>query len=79
MDGPWMDTVTVISKDTWTEEGRQSVNPWTLYEWHSNSGIHAYLDRGGQASLIHGWSTDGQIKCMSSQDGHSWMVHGYGW
>ena len=26
-----------------------------VHGWHSNSGIHGYLDRGGK---VHGWSMD---------------------
>ena len=33
MDGPWMDTVTVTSTDTWTEGGSQGVHPWMVHGW----------------------------------------------
>ena len=59
MDGPWIDTVTVASTDTSTEEAGQGGHPWMVHGWHSNSGIHGYFDRGG-------WAT-----CPSM--GGSWM------
>ena len=58
-----------------------------VHGWHSNSGIHGYLDReerGGKV-VIHGWSMDGTVTVASmdtlteedGQGGHPWMVHGW--
>ena len=37
-----------------------------VHGWHSNSGIHGYLDRGGGGkAAIHGWSMDGTVTLAS--------------
>ena len=64
MDG----TVTVASMDTLTEGGRQGGHPWMLHGWHSNSGIHGYLDREGRGGkmAIHGCSMDDTVTLAST-------------
>ena len=49
--------------------------PWMVHGWHSNSGIHGYLDRGGGRQGGHPWMVHPMVR-LSSQGGHSWMVHG---
>ena len=38
-----------------------------VHGWHSNSGIHGYLDREGRGGkvAIHGWSMDGTVTVAS--------------
>ena len=64
MDG----TVTLASTDTLTEEAGQGGHPWMVHGWHSNSGIHGYLDREGRAGkvAIPGWSMDGTVTLAST-------------
>ena len=73
MDG----TVTVASTDTLTEEAGQGGHPWMVHGWHSNSGIHGYLDRGGWAR----WPSmdgplDGQIMSVVKMSIHRWSTDG---
>ena len=39
-----------------------------VHGWHSNSGIHGYLDREGRGGkvVIHGWSMDGTVTVAST-------------
>ena len=39
-----------------------------VHGWHSNSGIHRYLDREGRGGkvAIHGWSMDGTVTLAST-------------
>ena len=39
-----------------------------VHGWHSNSGIHGYLDREGRGGkvAIHGWSMDGTVTLAST-------------
>ena len=58
-----------------------------LHGWHSNSGIHGYLDREGRGGkmAIHGCSMDDTVTLASTdrqrgkgrQGGHPWMLHGW--
>ena len=58
-----------------------------VHGWHSNSGIHGYLDRGGGRQgghpwMVHGWHSNSGIhgyldRGGGRQGGHPWMVHGW--
>ena len=64
------------SMDTWVEGGRQDRHLWMVQGWHSNFGIHGYLDRlgigqGGQPQLEvevanFEWSMDKPGKTISN-------------
>jgi len=49
-------------------KGRQGGHPWMVHGWHSNSGIHGYLDREGRGGkvAITGWSMDGTVTPAST-------------
>ena len=83
MDG----TVTLASRILRQRgKGRQGDHPWMLHGWHSNSGIHGYLDREGRGGkvaghswMLHGWHSNSGIHGYLDREGRGGRVAIHGW
>ena len=88
MDGPWMDTVTLASMDTQTEEGSKVFihgrdGPWMDTITVTSTDTQSEGKQSVHPWTVHGWSIDGTVTLASmdtytegSREGvNPWTVH----